>query len=227
MQAAWGVIMKKQLGILAVAAVFGLPAHAQTHTWVGGSGNDWNTAANWNPNGVPPGGPTSALIFDGTALSFTPNVNTTPSINSLSVTSAGYSFSNQPITFFGTSPILSVTQPGTSFANPIFFGSNTIVHNTHPLTFSGGMVGVGSFTKTGAGTLVITGSSWHNGSAIVTAGTLQIGDTVSTPLSVGAIVNGAALVFDGGGVGIVDVAGAITGSGTLTVTAGSALRNTS
>jgi fibronectin-binding autotransporter adhesin len=217
--------MKKQVGILAVAAVFGFPAHAQT--WIGGSGNAWGTGANWTGGTVPAGAPTTAVTFDGTALSFTPDVNTAVSVNSLSVTSAGYSFSNQAITFIGTGPILSVTQPGTSFANPILFSANTTVHNTHPLTFAGGIGGAASFTKTGAGTLVLTGPTWHNGSAIVTAGTLQIGDTFNTPLSVGAIVNGAALVFDSGPAGIVDIAGSITGSGTLTVTAGSAVRNTS
>jgi autotransporter-associated beta strand protein len=51
--------MKKLCVFLSVVVILsaGLqPAYAVTKTWNGGSSTDWNTAANWSPNGVPASG---------------------------------------------------------------------------------------------------------------------------------------------------------------------------
>jgi hypothetical protein len=51
----------RRLGLLSLAAAAALPAahsFATTRQWVGGTSN-WNTAANWNPSGVPGSGDTA------------------------------------------------------------------------------------------------------------------------------------------------------------------------
>ncbi len=72
------------------------------------------------------------------------------------------------------------------------------------------MSGTGLLTKSGAGTLTLTGVNNYVGGTTVTAGTLQ-GDTTSLQ---GNIVNNAAVVFDQAVAGT--YAGAMSGTGSLT-----------
>jgi hypothetical protein len=55
--------MKLSYLIVAAAAVFAGPASAQFHTWVGGSGSNWSSPANWDPVSLP-------ISSSGTALTF-------------------------------------------------------------------------------------------------------------------------------------------------------------
>ncbi len=89
------------------------------------------------------------------------------------------------------------------------------------LTLQGPITGVGSLTKTGAGTLILTGANSYGGGTTVEAGTVQ-GNTTSLQ---GAIVNNATVVFDQGTsgtyAGVMSGTGALikTGAGNLTLTA--------
>jgi autotransporter-associated beta strand protein len=67
-----------------------------------------------------------------------------------------------------------------------------------------------TLTKTGAGTLILTGANTYSGGSVVDAGTLQ-GNTASLP---GDIVNNAAVVFDQTSAGT--YAGTMSGTGALT-----------
>ncbi|ODA67265.1 Extracellular serine protease precursor [Methyloligella halotolerans] len=79
-------------------------------------------------------------------------------------------------------------------------------------TFAGDISGTGSLTKSGAGTLILSGSNSYTGGTTISAGTLQ-GDTTSL---VGDIIDNAALVFDQGSNGT--FAGDVSGAGSLTKT---------
>jgi autotransporter-associated beta strand protein len=74
----------------------------------------------------------------------------------------------------------------------------------------------GGFTKTGAGTLTLTGANSYSGETIVSAGTLQIGDGGATGSidNASAVTNDAALVYNRSDP--VSVGYAISGTGTLT-----------
>lgn len=77
-------------------------------------------------------------------------------------------------------------------------------------TFAGAITGIGSLTKTGAGTLILGGDNTYSGGTSVLQGTLQ---GTSKSLT-GDIANAAALVFNQDFEGT--YAGAISGNGTLT-----------
>ena len=63
-------------------------------------------------------------------------------------------------------------------------------------TFGGAIGGNGSLTKTGPGTLVLSGSDSYSGGTLLNAGVLQIGSGGTTGSLAGNITNNAALVFD-------------------------------
>ena len=84
-------------------------------------------------------------------------------------------------------------------------------------TYAGAMSGTGRFTKSGAGTLILSGANSYSGGTTVSAGTLQ-GNTTSLQ---GNIVNNAAVVFDQGANGT--YAGAMSGNGGLTKDGGGTL----
>lgn len=77
--------------------------------------------------------------------------------------------------------------------------------------------GAVSLTKLGGGTMTLTGANTYPGATIISAGTLQIGNGVTTGSIPGNITNNAALVFNQAA-GTTVYAGVISGSGTLTKT---------
>src|SRR3546814_13985513 len=81
------------------------------------------------------------------------------------------------------------------------------------LIATGNISGVGSLTKTGAGTLIVTGDATHTGGTTITDGTLQIGNTGTTGSIAGDILNNAALIFNRSAVYAFD--GVISGSGSV------------
>mgnify|MGYP003338785179 FL=1 len=104
--------------------------------------------------------------------------------------------------------------------------SSTITPTPAPKTVAGVLNGSGAFSKSGAGTLVVTGGSAYTGTTSILAGTLQVGDAgTSGNLGSGAITNNANLVFKrSDAVGIANVISGTgnvkqEGSGTLTLSA--------
>ncbi len=78
---------------------------------------------------------------------------------------------------------------GLQGADALAFGANSlrIGANNASTTYSGSLGGTGGITKTGTGTLALTGSSSYNGSTTVSAGTLRVNGSVSSRgISVGA-----------------------------------------
>lgn len=93
--------------------------------------------------------------------------------------------------------------------------NGTIDNGGTTSTLSGIISGGGSLTSVGGGALVLTGVNTYTGGTIISAGTLQIGDGITTTSSIkGNISNNSALVFDVNGA--ISETGVISGSGSLT-----------
>ncbi|WP_018963985.1 autotransporter-associated beta strand repeat-containing protein [Ancylobacter sp. FA202] len=93
-------------------------------------------------------------------------------------------------------------------------GGGTIrVADAAVFTLSGVLGGTGDFTKSGLGTLVLTGSNGYGGNTVVEAGTLQVGDGGTSGTISGNVANAGTLVFNRSD--NIVYAGAISGAGTL------------
>lgn len=93
-------------------------------------------------------------------------------------------------------------------------GALTVGNADASSTFAGGIIGGGSLTKAGTGTLTLTGANGFTGGTTISGGTLQIGDGSGTGSLVGNVVNNAALAFNR--TGSLSFAGDISGTGALT-----------
>lgn len=77
-------------------------------------------------------------------------------------------------------------------------GGGTFDTNGFDVMLNDPVSGAGAFSKTGAGTLTLSGSNTYAGNTIVNAGTLQAGsDTAFSPASAFTVSNGAALDLNG------------------------------
>lgn len=138
---------------------------------------------------------------------------TTLSGGYLSVSSdANLGASTNPLDFEGGT--LEITGTGfTQTARTIIWGNPgggfDIDNAANTFTVTQALTGSGGLLKSGAGTLVLTGTNTYSGGTVIAAGILQ-GDTASLQ---GDITNNATLVFAQAGNG--SFSGAISGSGQL------------
>jgi autotransporter-associated beta strand protein len=206
-------------GILCLGLVASTSAAAQVicpggaSTWTGATSNDWRTASNWSPAGVPGNGadvcfstpnPTPAL-----AGGPPPRLGTIYILagTNLVLTSAGGSMflgggisSDGTFTLAGTRTLLvNAAQTwalgsGSSTINwQITFQSAVTISGAGDLTLAGAIAGGARITKTSTGTLSLDGTgSTHAGGLTINAGVLSVIGTLTAEGTVG-INSGATL----------------------------------
>ena len=148
-------------------------------TWCGGHGNNWSTAANW-VGGVAPA-PGADLIFSGTNTTANDDFASGTQFNSIELSANNFSLTGnqaQLVSYITvdsnvTGLTISMTIQPVS-ASPLAINLNGA---SSALTISGVLFsGSGGISKTGAGTLTLSGVNSYCGPTTITGGTLVLGN---------------------------------------------------
>jgi len=130
----------------------------------------------------------------------------------------------------GTAGSLSTSSTITDNSALVFNRSDTLAQGTG---FAANILGTGSLTQAGAGTLILSSSNSYSGGTIVASGSLQLGNAAALGAVTGSLaVNGGTLDLDGNSLSVGALSGnsgaAITTSttGSITLTASSATSST-
>ena len=166
--------------------------------WTGGDGN-WSTASNWDANAIAQGIDKSATFNGLTPV--TAAVDVIRPIGALLFSGADHTLSN------GTGSLM--LDGDTTYPTPTIS-----VESGRTATIGATLTGVEGLTKTGPGTLTLTGANSLSGITTISAGTLEYqGGTFAS--AVHSIDSGAVMEFDVAG-GIYNAsATTINGAGTL------------
>lgn len=155
--------MKMNLSyVVAIVAVLGMPAHSQTtSTFTGGVSDDYGTAGNWSPNGVPDlSAGNTALINNGDAVGYAAGTD----VGDLLISNGGeLEISNGSWTQTGNNNWIQLGEQGDGAST----GDGSILVNGG--TFNQGTSGNSPFNITGTGNSFTISSGTANFSNILTA----------------------------------------------------------
>lgn len=166
--------------------------------WDGGSTVDsyWNTAENWVDDVAPTA--SDQLRFQGSTRTSTENDFTSgTSFESIEFASNGFSLAGNNLELTDGITINSgVTGSTIALAIALDGTVDVNVVNTS-LTMSGVVSDTGSLTKTGTGTLILSGENSYSGGTIIEEGTLQISDDDLLPTTGAIVMAGGTLDLEG------------------------------
>jgi fibronectin-binding autotransporter adhesin len=146
---------------------------------------------------------------------------------SLTTVGAGTLLLTANNTYTGTTTVsagaLQIGNGGTTGSVPgaVVDNGTLIFNRSDKFSFSGAITGSGSLVQSGSGTLVYLGTGSYAGPTIINAGTLQLGNGLSSGTIAGSVIDNASLVWNR--LAGFTYAGAITGSGSMTKLAPSTL----
>lgn len=218
--------MRRIFGIILLLACTVLATAGEvTRTW-SDAGTVWADGANWGGASGFPETTDDVAEFGLAVVTNHPNLGAPQTIKRLTFTGAAdITISGSALTIADATAIVvsGGTTTHTIAANIVLGADATIqVDGTRVLTISGAISGPHSLTKTGTGTLILSGTSTYTGATIVNAGDLQVtgglaGTTSITVLGVasasipGTVALQANTTFDIGTGTTVNVTGAVSG----------------
>ena len=226
------ILIKSQVAaaLMLAGLAASLNSFAQsTDTWVGGSGNNFSTVANWTYSvGSGPVATTDSLIFD-TVGSTTPNND----LLNLSFPSITYNVGAPSFTLGGNAftlgtagtPITVNSANAQTINNNLTLGNvaQTLSLATGSLTLGGVVSGGGNtLTLSGGQNLTLGGANTYAGTTSVTAGTAKVGSLTAFGASRVNLANGATIDLNGQNLStaFINNSAALTGGIIDNVTAG-------
>ncbi len=219
--------LKALLCVNLLLAGLAVPAHATDFFWQGIIDNEWDTTtgipliSNWSGGpfgGIPGSGDTATFQSSSPFTSIDVEVNRT-------IRAATYS-AGVDYTLIGGSAITltladgDITTLGSAthgITTNVGLGSAGVWDIDNPLfEVSGNITGSFGLSKTGSGTLLLTGNNSYSGTTTIDGGIVQVGDGGTSGSIAGNITNNAQLIFNRSNDLI--YGGVITGTGDLTKT---------
>jgi outer membrane autotransporter protein len=222
--------------------IFQTVAPAANYTWDGGAGNgNWNAAANWSSNQVPPNWQTvhfagnnqlnvdtvtnqsvSGIVFDENAGSFTISNNTINLAGNIEIDSSNEQNINANINLVSNSAI-AANAARLVIGGLITFGENSkflAISGANSTDITGNITGNGSLLKRGIGTLTLSGANTYDGETLINAGNLVLegGAALNDSGIVKLAASGATFTVEDS-----ETIGSLQGGGTTAIHAGQTL----
>jgi autotransporter-associated beta strand protein len=192
--------------LFAVCCAFLLPSlvDAQsTYVWTGATSGDWNTASNWNPNGIPGGTAAQGGNLEDIA-NFNSSSRTSVTV-SQSVELGAISFAYGPVYSFQLNAFLQLrhgilnlstttqnsftTGPGTLDFVQDGDAANSLITNNQDLDFDGtSSAGTAAITNQPGATIYFTGSASAAQAVIYNSGTID-NSYLTAPSSIGSVAD--------------------------------------
>lgn len=193
-----GIFRSLLVSILALICIIPLTAHpctAAVVSWIGGSGSNWSTAANWSGGRLPTSNDVAQFSGSGTS---DVTINANVSINGLDV-KGGYTGTITQ----AAGAQLTVGSTGILFAAGTFQGSDATIDCNGPFTMSDG-----TFRSTAGTFSVLRNLTISGGTFLHNTGTVTL-DSYDKSVNVGSAVLNNLTIATGGN--------SVTTTGTLTL----------
>ena len=190
-----GVVSRLLASGILLFGLWAATSRAADGTWTTNDSGLWSTAANWS----------SGTIADG--VDFTANFNFNHSADLTVTLDSSRTIGN--LIFGDTTPssdwFLNASG-GSILTLQVSSGTPTIQVSNRTTTISLGLAGSQGFTKTGAGTLVLSGSNTYSGITTISAGQVTLGNVNGLGTG-GLTINSGTLELNGNSISLANLSG--------------------
>lgn len=176
-------------GVIAFAMV--PVAGSSLVTWAASGSGSWDNASNWS-DAIPNSTVTAITLGQTVSSASTVTLGASRTVNGVTFDSP-YSYTvaatgGATLTLqsgLGQPAYVSVSAGNHAISAPVILGSPVVasVAGSYVLSFTGPIIGSGSFTASGPGIVVLSGSDSYTGTTTVTGGSLRAVDGVGLPAS--------------------------------------------